>query len=172
MVTDGPLGVLYRAEFDRRTVRGVLGALGGLVEGLVEDPRRLVIVVGELADNVLHHSGRDSGWCDVVATGDRLVVTIRDRGVGIHASMRRAYPDIEEGLAVTAAFSGGVTSEVGPVRGLGLMMVLSYTETGADLLLETGGVAYVGIGGKGRLVGKSTQYVEGVTAMLQVPLVQ
>ncbi len=51
-------------------------------------------------------------------------------------------------------------------------MVLSYTDTGANLLLETGGVAYVGIRGKGQLVGKSTQYVEGVTAMLEVPLLK
>ena len=116
--------------------------------------------------------GRDSGWCFVVRTENRLVVTVQDRGVGIHASMRKAYPDIDESLALTAAFSGGVISEVGPIRGLGLMMVHSYTETGANLLLETGGVAYVGIKGKGQLEGKSTQYVEGVTAMLEVPLLQ
>ncbi len=145
---------------------------GDLVENLVEDARRLVIVTGELADNALHHSGQDSGWCFVVRTKNRLVVTVQDRGVGIHASMRKAYPDIDESLAAIAAFSGGVTSEVGPFRGLGLMMVLSYTETGANLLLDTGGVAYVGIKGKGQLVGKSTQYVEGVTAMLEVPLLQ
>ena len=166
------MATLYQAEFDHGTVGGVLVALGDLVEGLVEDARRLVIVVGELADNALQHSGQDGGWCSVVTTENRLVVTIQDQGVGIHASMRRAYPDIEEGLAVAAAFSGGVTSEVGPIRGLGLMMVLSYTETGADLLLETGGVAYVGIGGRGQLVGKSTQHVDGVTAMLQVPLLR
>ena len=146
--------------------------MGERIESLVEDARRLVIVVGELADNALQHSGEDSGWCYVATTENRLVVTIRDQGMGIHASMRHAYPDIEEGLAVAAAFSGGVTSEVGPTRGPGLMMVLSYTETGADLLLETGGVAYVGIRGKGQLVGKSTQHVQGVTAMLQVPLLR
>lgn len=146
-------------------------ALRHVVGDLVHDARRLVIVARELADNAIYHSGQDRGWCIVGKTEDRLVVTIRDDGVGIHATMRKAYPDLEEGLAVRAAFSGGVTSEAGPVRGLGLMMVLAYTETGASLLLETGGVAFVGIGGAGHMVGKSTQHVEGVTAILEVSLV-
>ena len=146
-------------------------ALRNLVEHLVVDAPRLVIVARELADNALYHSGEGRGWCIVGKTEERLVVTVRDAGVGIHATMREAYPDIDEGLAVTAAFSGGVTSEASPIRGLGLMMVLAYTETRANLLLETGGVAFVGIGGTGQLIGKSTIPVEGVTAMLEVPLV-
>ena len=52
-----------------------------------------------------------------------------------------------------------------------MMMVLAYTETGANLLLETGSVAFVGINGAGQMVGKSTQRVEGVTATLDVPLI-
>ena len=148
-----------------------MGTLRHLVEDLVVDARRLVIIARELADNALYHSGQGGGWCMVGTTEERLVVTVKDEGVGIHATMRRAYPDIDENLAVTAAFSGGVTSEASPIRGLGLMMVLAYTETGANLLLETGGVAFVGIGGRGQMVGKSTQSVEGVTAMLDVPLI-
>ena len=77
------------------------------------------------------------------------VVTVQDRGVGIHASMRKAYPDIDESLAVIAAFSGGVTSEVGPIRGLGLMMVLSYTETGAKPAAGNGRRGLCGYQGKG-----------------------
>ena len=67
----------------------------------------------------------------VATTEERLVVTVRDEGVGIHATMRRACPDINESLAVTAAFSGGVTSEANPIRGLGLgkrFTTLSLTE--------------------------------------------
>ena len=116
-----------------------------VVEDLVHDARRLVIVARELADNAIYHSGQGRGWCIVGKTEEYLVVTIRDEGVGIHATMRKAYPDLEEGLAVAAAFSGGVTSEAGPIRGLDLMMVLAYTETGANLLMETGSVAFVGI---------------------------
>ena len=149
----------------------MIEALRNLAEDLVVDARRLAIVARELADNALYHSGQSGGWCTVGRTEESLVVTVRDEGVGIHATMREAYPDIDESLAVTAAFSGGVTSETSPIRGLGLMMVLAYTETGANLLLETGGVAFIGIGGRGQLVGKSTSSVEGVTAMLEVPLV-
>ena len=55
-------------------------------------------------------------------------------------------------------------------RGLGLKMVLDYTRRGRSLLLETGGVAFVGVEGRGRVIGKSTQKVEGVLATL--PLVR
>ena len=144
-------------------------ALRGLVEDLVVDARRLGIVARELADNALYHSGQGGGWCVVGQSEDHIVVTIRDDGMGIHASMRNAYQEIDEGSAIRAAFAGGVTSETGPVRGL--VMVIAYTETGADLLLETGGLAFVGIDGTGQLLGKSTQHVQGVTAMLTVPLV-
>ena len=67
-------------------------------------------------------------------------------------------------------FRGGVSATADPDRGLGLRMVLDYTQHGATLLLETGGVALVGSGGRARLVGKSTQRVDGVVAMLRVPL--
>lgn len=94
-------------------------ALRNLVEHLAVDARRLVIVSRELADNALYHSGEGGGWCIVGKTEERLVVAVRDTGVGIHATMREAYPDIDESMAVTAAFSGGVTSEASPIRGLG-----------------------------------------------------
>ena len=80
--------------------------------------------------------------------------------------MRRLYTDIDERQALLFAFGGGVSATGDPIRGLGLKMVLDYTQTGAALLLETGGSALVGIDGQGRVIGKSTQQVKGVTATL------
>ena len=51
-------------------------------------------------------------------------------------------------------------------------MVLDYTTRGPTLLLETGGVAFVGVDGRGRVIGKSTQQVEGVLATLRAPLLR
>lgn len=67
------------------------------------------------------------------------------------------------------AFGGGVSVTGDPIRGLGLKMVLDYTQTGSTILLETGGVALVGINGQGRVIGKSTQQIKGVTATLCSP---
>ena len=57
-----------------------------------------------------------------------------------------------------------------PNRGLRLTMVRDYTETGANLLLESGNLAYAACGGSGRLVSTRPRYVEGVRAVLTSPV--
>lgn len=162
--------VLHQSAFDHATVGAVMLKIGNLVGTMVDDPRRLLIMVRELADNAVYHSGEGKGWCAVERTGDHLQVVIRDRGQGIHGSLFHLYPDIDERQAVRWVFRGGVSATADPDRGLGLKMVLDYTQHGATLLLETGGVALVGSGGRARMVGKSTQRVDGVVATLRVPL--
>lgn len=127
-------------------------------------------MVRELADNAVYHSGDGGGWCVVERSGDHVEVVIRDLGRGIHGSLFHLYPDIDEREAVRWVFRGGVSATADPDRGLGLKMVLDYTRQGRTLLLETGGVALVGVGGRARLVGKSTQRVDGVVATLRVPV--
>lgn len=144
--------------------------IGDLVGAMVDDRRRLMIMVGELADNAVCHSGDGKGWCAVERAGDHLQIVIRDRGQGIHRSLFHLYPDIDERQAVRWVSRGGVSATADPDRGLGLRMVLDYTQHGATLLLETGVVALIGAGGRARLVGKSTQRVDGVVATLRVPL--
>ena len=97
---------------------------------------------------------------------------IRDRGIGIRASLHDFYSDLNEREALRWVFGGGVSATADPDRGLGLRMVLEYTLRGPALLLETDGVAFVGIEGRGRVIGKSTQKVEGVLATLRLPLVR
>ncbi len=102
--------------------------------------------------------------------GEVISVTVQDRGVGIHHNMRAIYPDIGEREALTAAFGMEVSGAFDdPDRGLGLGLVLEYTRSGAHLLLETGGLAFLGIGGRSQVIGKSTQRVQGVVATLSVP---
>ncbi|MDE0131500.1 MAG: hypothetical protein OXQ32_04485 [bacterium] len=96
-----------------------------------------------------------------------ISVTVQDRSVGIHRNMRAIDPDTGEREALTAAFGMGVS---GAFDDPDLGLVLEFTRSGAHLLLETGGLAFLGIGGKSQVIGKSTQRVQGVVATLSVPL--
>lgn len=81
------------------------------------------------------------------------------------------YPDMDERTALTAAFGMGDSGAFDdPDRGLGLGLVLDFTRSGGHLLLETGGLALLGIGGKSQVIGKSTQRVQGVVATLGLPV--
>lgn len=162
--------LLYESGFDAASIGGAITEIGGLVDDMVDDGRRLMLMVRELMDNAVYHSGESGGWCAVERSDNHLTVVIQDRGVGIHRSLHDLYSDIDERKAVRWVFGGGVSATADPDRGLGLKMVLDYTRRGTTLLLETGGVAFVGIDGRGRVISKSTQRVEGVVAMLNVPL--
>ena len=162
---------VYRSTFDGRTLPDVMKDLAGALAGLGVEDRRLLFCVRELADNAIFHSGRNGGWCMAQQADEAISVTVQDRGVGIHQNMRAGYPDIGERAALTAAFGMGVSGAFDdPDRGLGLGLVLEFTRSGAHLLLETGGVAFLGIGGNSQVIGKSSQRVQGVVATLSIPL--
>ena len=164
------MSILYRSRFDADTIGYVMIEIGDLLEGRVDNKRQLLNAVRELADNSLYHSGEGGGWCSVETIDNQLAVTVQDRGEGIHQSLRRLFANIDESQALRFAFGGGVSVTGDPVRELGLKLVLDYTQKGATLLLETGGAAFVGIDGKGQVIGKSTQRVEGVAATLCLPI--
>ena len=44
---------LYESEFDADSIRGVMIAVGRLVDDMVDDGRRLMVMVRELADNAV-----------------------------------------------------------------------------------------------------------------------
>lgn len=161
--------LLYRSRFDATNVGSMMVEIGDLIKGRAEEPRQFLNAVRELADNALFHSGAGNGWCAVEEIDDKLAVTVQDQGMGIHRSMRRLYAGIDERQALLFAFGGGVSVTGDPIRGLGLKMVLDYTQTGFTILLETGGAALVGINGQGRVIGKSTQQIKGVAATFCSP---
>ena len=139
----------------------------------VPDVRRFLIMVRELAENVLYHSGEDRGGCKAGMIRDNeFGIEVGDEGKGIHASMLQQYPGIDEASALLAAFGGNVSSMSGqdPNRGLGLTMIRDYTETGANLLLQSGNLAYAACAGSGRLISARPQYMQGVRAVLTIPV--
>ena len=166
------MSILYESEFDAASIGEVMIEVGRLVTGRVDDGRRLMAMVRELADNAVYHSGEDGGWCAIEQSERHLTIVVRDRGIGIHRSLSDFYSDIGEREALRWVFGGGVSATADPDRGLGLRMVLDCTRQGPTLLFETGGVAFVGVDGRGRLIGKSTQRVDGVLATLRVPSVR
>ena len=157
--------ILYQSEFNAASVGKVATEIRDLIGDLVEDERALMFSIRELADNAVYHSGTGGGYCLIERSDDHLQVVIRDHGLGIHHHMQEIYGGIDERTAVQYAF-GGVSGAVDADRDIGLPAVLERTKTGIGLLMETGGVAIVGVHGRGRVVGKSTQVVEGVIATL------
>ena len=159
----------YSSSFDAGSIRKVLSEVADALTGVGVEDRRLLICVRELMDNAVFHSGDAEGWGSVEGSQGAVSVTIRDRGMGIHQSLTAVYPDISERVAVQVAFGTGRSGAFDdPNRGLGLGLVLDLTSSGAELLLESGGVAFVGSGGEGHTVSKSSQFVEGVVATLTV----
>ena len=160
--------ILYRREFDADSLGEVAMEIGGILRELVGDGRGPMFCIRELADNAIRHSGTGEGICLIERYEEHLHVVIRDGGLGIHHRMGEAYGVMSESTAVRWAF-GGISGTTEDTREFGLPAVLGNTQAGMDLLLETGGVAYVGTQGHGHLIGKSTQEVQGVMATLTLP---
>ena len=165
---------MFSSKFSAADIAHVVSLVRDMAEDRhVPNHRRLAMIVRELAENVLYHSGESGGVCRAgMITDNEFGIEVRDRGIGIHASMLQQYPDIDEATALLAAFGGNVSSmsDQEPDRGLGLTIVRDYTETGAGLLLESGNMAYAACGGSGRLLSTRPRYVQGVRAALTIPL--
>ena len=54
--------VLYRSVFDAASVGAVMMEVGGRVDAMVDDGRRLMIMARESADNAVFHSGEWMVW--------------------------------------------------------------------------------------------------------------
>ena len=59
---------LYESEFDADSIGGVMIAVGRLVDDMVDDGRRLMVMVRELADNAIFHSGEGGVWSSGLET--------------------------------------------------------------------------------------------------------
>ena len=157
--------ILHQSEFNADSMGEVAIEIREIIRNLVEDERALMFSIREIADNAIYHSGTGGGYCLIERSDDHLHVVIRDQGLGIHHHMQEAYGAIDERTAVQWAFQG-VSGTADADRGIGLPAVLERTKTGIALLMETGGVAFVGVHGRGHLIGKSTQVMEGVMVTL------
>lgn len=105
---------------------------GGLRDAL----RRAVC---ESADNVSDWAG--SGEVSIEEDRSGRSVVIADSGPGIHGTMRESFPDLSGTQLLLHAVQPGVTSTGEQFRGFGLWSAVQVSNYGAEVAVESGGVA-------------------------------
>lgn len=151
----------YRVE-DRRSADrvsdGVTNSLGLPPGGFREALRA---AIRETAYNVADWAG--SGEITVERSRDGVAVVVLDRGPGIPATMRAAFPDLNEEELLLRAVEPGVSSTGEQFRGFGLWSAVQVSMYGAGVTLETGGVAALFRQGRAVSCSKSSSANIGVT---------
>ena len=90
----------------------------------------ITAVIGELTSNAFDHNiGQwpdiPGCWFEFDLESTQLRVTIADRGQGVHASLSRVRPGIDNMQALLIAFSEHVTGRAPEKRGNGLKFVMN-----------------------------------------------
>ena len=159
--------VTYRVD-DRRSADRVTDAV---MDGLALRPRgfreALRTAILETAYNVADWAG--SGEVAVEQSSEGLAVVVLDRGPGIPATMRSAFPDLNDEELLLRAVEAGVSSTGEQFRGFGLWSAVQASNYGAGVTLETGGVAALFRQGKAVSCSKSSSTTLGVTVRFLLP---
>ena len=100
---------------------------------------------------------------------DGLAVVVLDRGPGIPATMRAAFPDLNDEELLLRAVEPGVSSTGEQFRGFGLWSAVQVSMYGAGVTLETGGVAALFRQGRAVSCSKSSSANIGVTVRFLLP---
>ena len=121
-------------------------------------------VVFELCLNVGHWADSE-GWVFAENTGQHVMVTVLDRGVGIPATMRAIHPDVTEEEAVSLALTTGVSASRSDFRGYGLPSALDLSlRERFSTYLESGVVAVWMQDGETEFSNKSGGAIQGTLA--------
>ena len=98
-------------------------------------------VLFELCLNVQQWA-ETSGQVSIEKDTNHIIITVDDSGVGIPATMRRAFPDLNNEEAVDRAFTAGGTSSGQRWRGFGLAAAVDLSNReGFSVYLESQDVA-------------------------------
>ena len=162
--------LLVSRPFTEADIDGLLESAERILAGQDEriDIDGFLLVVEELMDNVVRHSGKSGGDFTIELVGEYIVARVEDRGVGIHHNMSRQYSGLSEDRAVALAFQPGMASNgvSAPRRGLSLVAGHTALASGATLCLYTGESCYVVNGGEGTVLPSSGDFHRGVLAEL------
>lgn len=123
--------------------------------------------IRETAYNVADWAG--SGEIAVERGTDGVAVVVLDRGPGIPATMRVAFPDLNDEELLLRAVEPGVSSTGEQFRGFGLWSAVQVSMYGAGVTLETGGVAALFRQGRAVSCSKSSSATIGVTVRFLLP---
>lgn len=153
---------------DRRSAGQAAQAVVDVLElapGGLQDALRQA--VREAAYNVADWAG--DGEVAVQKTGSGAQIVVSDRGPGIPATMRDAFPDLTEEEAVLHATKPGVSSTGEQFRGFGLWSGINASSYGVRVVLETGGVTVLFRDGAAVPCSKSTSRSAGVVLRFICP---
>ena len=154
---------------DRRSAGRVAAAVVdelGLDPGGLRDALRQA--VREAAYNAADWAGAGEVVLELAESGTQVVVM--DRGPGIHATMRDAFPGLTEEETVLHATMPGVSSTGEQFRGFGLWSAVSVSTHGVSVVLETGGVTVLLRDGAAVPCSKSTSRSAGVAVRFCLPV--
>lgn len=157
----------YRVD-DRRSADRVTDAVMdslGLRPGGFREALRTAIL--ETAYNVADWAG--SGEIAVERSPDGVGVVVLDQGPGIPATMRSAFPELNDEELLLRAVEPGVSSTGEQFRGFGLWASVQVSMYGAGVTLETGGVAALFRQGRAVSCSKSSSRTLGVTVRFLLP---
>jgi len=132
------------------------------------DLQALQAALYELCLNVQQWAGAP-GVITVEEDDLHLIITVRDEGAGIPATIRKAFPDLANQAAVAKALSPGGTSSGEQWRGFGLASAFGLSARGFILYLETEDVAAWAEGGNTVFAYKGGRAVAGTRIQIIYP---
>lgn len=132
------------------------------------DLKALETVVYELCLNVRQWA-EAPGEVFVERDENQVSVTVKDEGLGIPATMRKAFPDLDDEGAVTRALEAGGTASGDRRRGFGLHSAAGLSSRGFVVYLESRGVAVWIKKEKATFCHKSGGSVQGTRIQITYP---
>lgn len=147
------------------------GAARRAVAGLplpYNDLKALETVVYELCLNVRQWA-EAPGEVYVEKDESQVSVTVNDEGLGIPATMRKAFPDLDDEGAVIRALEAGGTASGDRWRGFGLHSAAGLSSRGFVVYLESRGVAVWIKKEKATFCHKSGGSVQGTRIQITYP---
>ncbi|MYK55071.1 MAG: sensor histidine kinase [Acidimicrobiia bacterium] len=151
-------------SFPIRKARAAADQAAGHIPAPINDTAAAREVIFELCLNVDHWANSE-GRVFIENTGQHVMVTVVDRGVGIAATIRTIHPDVTEEEAVSLALTTGVSASRSDFRGYGLPSALTLTlRERFSAYLESGAVAVWMENGETEFSNKSGGAIQGTLA--------
>ena len=120
--------------------------------------------IQESAYNVSDWAG--SGDVTIEENRSGTSVVIVDSGPGIHGTMRESFPDLSGTQLLLHAVQPGITSTGEQFRGFGLWSAVQVSNYGAEVTLESGGVAVLFRRGRADSCSKSSSASVGTVVRI------
>jgi signal transduction histidine kinase len=156
VVTEKPSALLPLTRLDVSSGEYAIEQLANFVYPQLPRPLAgaFVEALSEIGANVVQHAESEIGFLAAQRfeggyqgrVAPRLLLVVADAGVGIHASLLPAFPDLGEAsdeAAIELALQADITSKPGTNSGVGLTTALEYAEAFGGILRVRSGAGVV-----------------------------